>query len=364
MDIQGIDHIEFCVGDAQQSAFYLCTAFGFRTEGLGGPETGLAGQRSLLLRHGDIRLVLTSALEPDHPAARYVAAHGDGVSCVALGTADARAAFDLAVARGAEPLAAPREYRLGRERVVTAEVGGFGDVRHRFVQRSDPAGEFLPGAMSTLATDPEPRPELLRVVDHVAVCLPAGTLPATVAYYEQVFGFRTVFEEHIEVGEQAMNSKVVQSDSTGVTFTLIEPDTAFRPGQIDRFLTAHRGAGVQHLAFLTADIIGAVTAFEDRGARFLHTPASYYAGLRARFGDPGLGLEQLRDTHVLVDRDHWGEVFQVFSRSVHARETFFLELIDRHGAKTFGSGNIKALYQAVQTAESQSDLVTASAEEL
>ncbi|MGW4743133.1 4-hydroxyphenylpyruvate dioxygenase [Nocardia xishanensis] len=364
MDIQGIDHIEFCVGDAQQSAFYLCTAFGFRTAGLGGPETGLPGQRSLLLRHGDIRLVLTSALEPDHPAARYVAAHGDGVACIAFGTADTRAGFAQAVARGAEPLAAPREYRLGDETVVIAEVGGFGDVRHRFIQRSDPTGEFLPGAMSTLATDPEDRPELLRIVDHVAVCLPAGTLPPTVAYYERVFGFRTIFEEHLEVGEQAMNSKVVQSDSTGVTFTLIEPDTRFAPGQIDRFLAAHRGAGVQHLAFLTDNILGAVTTFEDRGARFLETPAGYYAGLTARFGDPGLGVEQLRDTNVLVDRDHWGEVFQIFSRSVHARDTFFLELIDRHGAKTFGSGNIKALYEAVQNAESQSNLVTASAEEL
>ncbi|MEU6582356.1 4-hydroxyphenylpyruvate dioxygenase [Nocardia sp. NPDC046763] len=363
MDIRAIDHVEFYVGDAHQSAFYLCTAFDFRTVGRGGPETGLAGQRSVLVRHGDIRLLLTCALDPNHPAAHYVAAHGDGVSCIAFETADAAAAFDEAVALGAQPLAAPCTYELDGDTVVVAEVGGFGDVRHRFVERTSRSGEFLPGAIQSVEPDPAVSERLLSVVDHIAVCLPAGTLDATVAYYTRVFDFRTIFEEHVEVGEQAMNSIVVQSPSTDVTFTLLEPDIRFAPGQIDRFLSAHRGAGVQHLAFLTDDILTAVKALEGYGARFLETPDSYYDDLPLRFDNPGLGIAGLRDANVLVDRDHWGEVFQIFSRSMHARETFFVELIDRHGAKTFGSGNIKALYEAVQATHAESDLVTASAEE-
>lgn len=368
MEIYGIDHVELYVGDARQSAFYLCTAFGFRLIGQGGPETGLVGQRSVLLSQGGIRLLLTSAVAADHQAAGYVLQHGDGVACIAMGTADARRVFAEAVANGATPLTAPVEYGIGVDRVVTAEIGGFGDVRHRFVQRAAGGSEFLPGAIVGVGAESDPGEDLLSVVDHIAVCVPNGLLRPIVAHYERVFGFRQIFEEYVEVGAQAMDSTVVQSVSEAVTLTLIEPDTTRPAGQIDRFLAAHGGAGVQHLAFRTDDIVDTVRTFESRGARFLRTVDSYYDSLRSRLGEVDLDVTDLRATNVLVDRDHWGQVFQIFTRSVHVRDTYFLELVDRHGAKTFGSGNIKALYEAVQAAEAAtppdplpSDLVGAGA---
>jgi 4-hydroxymandelate synthase len=348
MQLDDIDHVEFYVGDAQQHAFYLCTAFGFRLIGQAGPETGLTDQRSLLLRQGRIRLVLTSGLTADNPATRYVSRHGDGVARIAFGTPDAAAAYTAAVAAGGTAIDGPRTYGAGAETVVLAEVGGFGDVTHRFVQRSRAGHEFLPGVMALLGPDPELGDDLLDVVDHIAVCLPAGSLDPTVRFYEEVFGFAQIFAEHIEVGEQAMHSKVVQSPSEHITFTLIEPDNTRRPGQIDDFLARHDGPGVQHLAFLSDDIIGAVRTFSGRGVHFLQTPDSYYDGLESRLGRTDLGTQVLRETNVLVDRDHWGEVFQIFTQSMHVRRTYFMEVIDRHGAKTFGSGNIKALYQAVE----------------
>ncbi|GAA3006379.1 4-hydroxyphenylpyruvate dioxygenase [Actinokineospora diospyrosa] len=347
MDIQDIDHVELYVGDVQQSAFYLCTALGFRVAGQGGPETSLPDDRSLLLRHGRIQLLLTSGLNPRSAAAQYVARHGDGVSSLAFTVADAKAAFAEAVGRGATAVAEPVTHTDGDTSVTIAEVIGFGDVRHRFIERRGERDEFLPGVIGMLTHDVEEGDSLLDIVDHIAVCLPAGTLAPTVQFYKDVFDFEQIFEEYIEIGDQAMDSKVVQSKSTKVTFTLIEPDSTRRPGQIDDFLARHDGAGVQHLAFLTDDIVGSVETFAARGVQFLSTPASYYDALQERLGRVDLGVEALRRTNVLVDRDHWGEVFQIFTRSIHARGTYFLEVIDRHGAKTFGSGNIRALYEAV-----------------
>ncbi|PCG86706.1 4-hydroxyphenylpyruvate dioxygenase [Streptomyces sp. WZ.A104] len=347
MQIGAVDHVEFYVGDAQQSAFFLCTAFGFRVCGQAGPETGQADRRSLLLRQGGIDVVLTSALSEKHPAAAYVAQHGDGVANIAFEVTDAAKAFALAIERGATAVEEPETHSKDGTEVVTASVLGFGDVAHRFVQRSGDREQFLPGVMDIFAEDPDRSEELLSTVDHAAICLPAGLLRPTVAFYEKVFGFNQIFEEFIEVGEQAMDSKVVQSPSGKVTFTLIEPVTDRKPGQIDGFLARHNGAGVQHLALLADDIVKAVPALEARGVKFLETPDTYYDELEARLGRPELKIEDLRRTNVLVDQDHWGQVFQIFTQSLHVRKTFFWEVIDRHGARTFGSGNIKALYEAV-----------------
>ncbi|MFI6468426.1 4-hydroxyphenylpyruvate dioxygenase [Streptomyces sp. NPDC050528] len=347
MNIGAVDHVEFYVGDAQQSAFYLCTAFGFRVRGLAGPETGQADHRSLLLRQGGIEVVLTSALNSSHPAAHYVMQHGDGVANIAFETEDAVKAFELAVERGATPVEPPTVHSKDGTEVITASVLGFGDVAHRFVQRSGDREQFLPGVMDMIAADPEAGEELLRTVDHAAICLPAGQLHSTVAFYEKVFGFSQIFEEFIEVGAQAMDSKVVQSPSGKVTFTLIEPVTDRQPGQIDTFLARHGGAGVQHLALLCDDIVDTVQTLEKRGVTFLQTPGSYYDRLQERFERPDVRVEDLRRTNVLIDQDHWGQLFQIFTQSQHVRKTFFWEVIDRHGARTFGSGNIKALYEAV-----------------
>lgn len=229
MDFLGVDHVEFYVGDARQAAFVLCSGYGFRLYGEGGPETGLPGQRSLLLGQGDCRVLLTSALVPEHPAAAYVARHGDGVAVIAFGTRDAAAAHDATVAGGATAVEAPRTYACEGASVVTATVSGFGDVVHRLVERHGSDREFLPGAIEMLDVAPPASPDLLRSIDHAAVCVPDGQLDATTQYYRKAFGFEVIFEEYIEVGKQGMFSQVVQSPGGGVTLTLIQPDLSRSP---------------------------------------------------------------------------------------------------------------------------------------
>ena len=345
MDILGIDHVEFYVGDARQAAFFLCTAFGFHIAGHGGPETELPRQRSLLLAHGDSRVLLTSALGTGHhPADGYVSRHGDGVGVIAFDTGDAVGAYEQALAAGAESIEAPRTYTSGEDTVTTATVGGFGDVVHRFVERHGTA--FWPGAIEAQAAPANTGPEIVRAIDHAAFCVPAGELEQVVEYYQRVFGFKLIFEEYVEVGAQGMYSQVVQSPSGGATFTIIQPDMSRQSGQIDDFLAWHGGAGVQHLALSTDDIVSAVRTFSGNGAGFAETPGAYYEVLGERIGDIDLPVDRLRPLGILVDRDHWGQMFQIFAKSMHIRRTFFWELIERHGAKTFGTSNIPALYAA------------------
>lgn len=353
MNIRQVDHIELYVGDAQQMTFYLCTAFDFEVLGQGGQ----ANQHSVLVGHGDIRLLLTSGLRANQPAASFVQRHGDGVAVIGLRTDDAEKAFTEVVERGARPITPPRVWRQhnGAE-VVTATVSGFGDVNHRFVQRRE--GEaFLPGAIDELTSEPGDG-KLLQAVDHFAVCVPASELATTVEYYQLVFGFAQIFEERIEIGAQAMDSKVVQDPSGAVTLTIIAPDPARQPGQIDDFLSSHEGVGVQHIAFSTADIATAVTTFTERGVRFLNTPSRYYDGIRQRLGQVAVPMDQLRAGNILVDRDHWGEMFQIFTESVSVRHTLFFELIERRGALTFGTNNIKALYEAKERERTQITVAT------
>jgi 4-hydroxymandelate synthase len=351
MNIQGIDHVELYVGDAQQSAYYFSSAFGFEVGGQGGPETGLVGQRSLLMCQGGVRMVLTSGLYAEHPATEYVQRHGDGVAVVALQVEDVAQAFAELVARGAEALAEPTTYSDGDSTVVVAEVAGFGDVVHRLVQRTGPAvgtvyESFLPGAIQPAEREPVPEEPMLRLIDHLAICVPAGQLHKTSRFYQEVFGFEEIFTEYIEVAGQGMDSLVVQSPSRLVTLTLIEPDTSRRAGQIDDFLQWHAGAGVQHIALITDDIVNTVDRLSARGVRFLSTPASYYQSLEARVGPLDAPLSELSRLGILVDRDHWGQLLQIFTESTHVRRTLFIEVIERRGARTFGSGNIKALYEA------------------
>ncbi|MEV6978337.1 4-hydroxyphenylpyruvate dioxygenase [Kitasatospora sp. NPDC093806] len=326
MSVQSIAQVEYHCADAEATAEALRADYGFTTVP---PEpdqlatTESAGARTLLLVQGGIRFLLRSAADPAHPVARYVARHGDGVAALALACTDPRAALERAERHGARVLD-----RAG------GLVAGFGDTALRFVPQRAAAGADGEG--------------LLDALDHAAICVPAGELAPAVKFCEAALGLHRIFGEYIEVGEQAMDSSVVQSASGEVTFTLIEPDTSRRPGQIDTFLADHEGAGVQHLAFRTHDIATAVRTVRDRGVAFLSTPATYYDALAERLGRTAIPVETLRELDVLVDQDHGGQLFQIFARSTHPRRTFFLELIERQGAGTFGTANIKALYEAVE----------------
>jgi 4-hydroxymandelate synthase len=347
MKVLDLDHIEFYVADARAAARSLCTAYGFRGYGHGGPETGLAGQRSVLLGQGEIRLLLTSGLHEAHPASQFVARHGDGVAVIAIRTDRAAAAYAEVTGAGGTGICAPRAWENNQARVVTADVAGFADVRYRLVERGDGGTQFQPGAIEMEpGADAGSDHDLLRRIDHAAVCVPAGELDSTVRFHEKVFGLAVTFGEYIEVGDQGMNSKVVQSPSGGLTLTLIEPDVGRAPGQIDDFLAWHDGAGIQHVAYLTKDIVAAVRALAGRGAGFAVTPPGYYEMLGSRLGLTDIAVEELRPLGILVDRDHWGQMFQIFLKSTHIRRTYFTELIDRHGARTFGTSNIPALYAA------------------
>jgi len=346
MNVEDIDHLEFYVEDVGQAAQQLCDGFGFVICGEGGPRTGLADAHSLLLRQRGIAIVVTSALSDSHPAADYVRQHGDGLAVIAVRVADVLGAFAQAAARGGQTVVRPTFLGSGRGQVVLASVLGFGDVTHRLVQRETMSGPFLPGVIDEV-TDSVPD-GLLDTVDHIAVCVPPGELIPTVHRYQTVFGFSETFEERILVGAQAMDSKVVQNPLGTVTLTLLEPDTTRDPGQIDEFIASHGGAGVQHVAFRTGDITAAVAEISARGVPFLSTPPSYYDVLTDRLGELDVPVSALRELSVLADRDRWGVMLQIFTRSRHPRRTLFYELIERRGARSFGSNNIKALYEAVE----------------
>ena len=346
MDIRTIDHLEIYAEDAEEAAGRFRDGYGFAVHGRGGPETGLADRRSVLLRQHAITLLITQPLDQGHRAYRYLGRHGEGVAVIGMAVDDAGAAFAEAVERGAVPIAPPQAHGPAGERVVFSSVRGFGDVEHRFTSRENPSGVFAPGV---IAEAPAPTSGgLLRAVDHLAFCVPPGELDATIERYGQVFGLEQTFEERIIVGAQAMKSKVVQSRSRGVTFTIIEPDTSRSPGQIDAFIGDHDGAGVQHVAFGTEDIVGGVRDCAERGVRFLSTPAEYYAALPRLLGDVGVPVDRLRELDILADRDYAGVMMQIFTASIHPRHTLFYELIERRGARTFGNNNIKALYEAVE----------------
>ncbi|MBE1576301.1 4-hydroxyphenylpyruvate dioxygenase [Amycolatopsis roodepoortensis] len=341
-----VDHVKIYTSDAGATADWLAGGFGlapYAESYTGDPD----GTRLIAVGRSDIRLILAEPRSEDQAGSFYLARHGDGVGDIALGVPDAAAAFDDAVARGARPVAGVAE----TDGVVTATIGGFGDLTHTFVQRPSTVDvRTLPGFRAV--EDPSAADVDLGLVDHFAVCVPPGQLEPTVAYYERVLDFRTVFTEKISVGAQAMNSKVVESLSGAVTFTVIEPDVSRAPGQIDRFLRDHGGAGVQHIAFTATDIVRAVDAINGNGIGFLSTPESYYRRLADRLSPVGHTVDELRRLSILVDEDHDGQLFQIFAKSVHPRNTFFVEIIERLGAQTFGSGNIQALYEAVADQES------------
>ncbi|MGP9020767.1 4-hydroxyphenylpyruvate dioxygenase [Streptomyces sp. BR1] len=343
-----LDHVGFAVGDLAEATEFFVNNYGLGVYAQSTPsaEADASVRANALGRHA-IRFVLTDSRGTDHPASAYVERHGDGVSDIALSVADAAAAFAEAVRRGARPVAEPQE----RDGVVTASITAFGDVTHTFVQRPEGMNPAVLPGLSPLDKGGETTGAAaagLHTVDHFAVCLEPGQLVPTVEFYERVLDFAMVFTERIVVGGQAMDSKVVQSRSGAVTLTLIEPDTSREPGQIDKFIKEHGGAGVQHIAFATDDIVRDVDLLGAEGLAFLKTPSAYYDQVPDRLDLLRHSVDQLRALNILVDEDQDGQLLQIFTKSVHPRGTLFFELIERLGARTFGSGNIKALYSAVE----------------
>jgi 4-hydroxyphenylpyruvate dioxygenase len=346
--INGTDYVEFLVGNAKQAAHFYRTAFGFQLVAYRGPETGERDTCSYVVQQDKIRFVLTSAFDPDHWVSQHVRLHGDGVKDIALWVDDAREAFRLAVERGARPWREPRVSEDAHGRVITAGFCTYGDTIHTLVERSDYTGPFLPGFEPRLS-DMTTAPVGLKYVDHCVGNVELGRMNEWVRFYEEVISFD---DKDISTEYSSLMSKVVASGNDRIKFPINEPAAGKKKSQIDEYLDFYHGAGVQHIAMLTDDIIATVSALRSRGIEFLRVPMTYYDTLLARVGTIDEDLEPLKDLGILVDRDDEGYLLQIFTRPVQDRPTVFYEIIQRKGARSFGKGNFKALFEAIEREQS------------
>jgi len=348
--INGTDFVEFYVGNAKQAAHYYQSAFGFQLVGYRGPENGVRDRASYLLVQNKIRLVLTTPVGPDHPIARHIQLHGDGVRDIALWVDDAREAFALATARGAIAAAEPAVLHDGHGEVVIAAIRTYGDTIHSLVERRNYGGVFMPG-FQPVTPHYQPAPTGLLHVDHCVGNVELGRMNTWVKFYEDVMGFRNLIsfdDTDISTEYSSLMSKVVASGNDRIKFPINEPAQGRKKSQIDEYLEFYRGPGVQHLALATNDIIDTVTALRDRGVEFLRVPATYYETVLERVGQIDENLAPLRELGILIDRDDEGYLLQIFSKPVQDRPTLFYEIIQRKGAKSFGKGNFKALFEAIE----------------
>lgn len=331
MAAQDIEYVEIYAADARSAVEYFVSSFGFTRIA----ESSGAGTRSTLLRQGSAQLVVTAGRGTED----FLEAHGDGVADIAFACDDADQARDMALAADATQLMA----RPGRH-----VVSGFFGARHTLVTRSARIRVPVDRVWSRVRGTPERPQGHIRLLDHVAVCVDSGALADCADFYASGFGIPRYSGEYVELGEQGLDSIVVRSPSGGITFTILEQDPMKKPGQIQGFLSRNEGPGVQHLAFLVDDIVSAVHEYGDCGIDFLRTPGLYYEMLAGRLPDIREEIADLRSANVLADRDEWGYLLQIFTRSPYQRNTMFYELVQRRGARGFGGENIKALYEAVE----------------
>ena len=348
--INGTDFVEFFVGNAKQAAQYYQSAFGYQLVAYRGPETGTRDRASYLLQQHKVRLVLTSALAPDHPIADHVTRHGDGVRDIALWVDDAREAFAAAVERGARAAAEPVVLKDDDGEVVIAGIHTYGDTIHSLVERRNYRGLFLPG-FRPITSRFSPPPVGLLHVDHCVGNVELGRMNTWVKFYEDVMGFRNLIsfdDKDISTEYSSLMSKVVTSGNERIKFPINEPAKGRKKSQIDEYLEFYRGPGVQHLAIATDDIVETVTSLRDRGVEFLRVPTTYYGDLQARVGRIDEPIDTLSELGILVDRDPDGYLLQIFTKPVQDRPTLFYEIIQRKGARSFGKGNFKALFEAIE----------------
>lgn len=350
LPLKGTDYVELYVANAKQASFYYEMAFGFKTVAYAGPETGLKNKVSYVLQQGKIRIVLTSDLKGDTEISEHVKRHGDGVKVLALWVDDARRSFEETVKRGAEPVHEPRVMKDDNGEVVTASIRTYGDTVHTFVERTAYAGIFLPGyepyESKTFKGDAG-----LQYIDHCVGNVELGEMNHWVKFYEDVLGFRlliTFDDEDISTEYSALMSKVVSNGNGYVKFPINEPADGKRKSQIEEYIEFYNGSGVQHLAVATNDIVETVSRLRANGVEFLEVPDTYYEDLTERVGVIREDLKEIRDLNILVDRDEEGYLLQIFTKPVTDRPTMFFEIIQRRGATSFGKGNFKALFEAIE----------------
>jgi 4-hydroxyphenylpyruvate dioxygenase len=349
MPLNGIHHVELHVGNALQAAYYYARAFGFRRTAYRGLETGTRDQVSHVLQQGRIRLVLTGALHSESPIAAHHHRHGDGVKVIALSVPSADNAYREATTRGATGVAEPHEVADERGTVRLATIETYGDTLHTFVERGEYDGPFLPGFEAV--EDGTEDSGMLLAIDHVVGNVELGSMETWVKFYEDVFGMTEMIhfsDEDISTEYSALMSKVVSDGKGLVKFPINEPAEGKRKSQIDEYLEFYEGPGAQHIAVATRDIVGTVAELRRRGVEFLTIPPAYYEDVPVRVPDVVEQLADLREQGILVDRDDEGYLLQIFTKPVGDRPTMFFEVIERHGARGFGDGNFKALFEAIE----------------
>ena len=345
--LKGFAYIELYVGNARQAAHFYRTALGFKPVAHSGLETGVRDRASIVVQQHDIKLILTSALTPESPIAEHVKLHGDDVKDIAFRVADASRAFDVAVENGAKPIMPPTVITGPEGRITKATIGAFGDAVHSFIQQDDIDGSFFP-TFQTIENPPPTSPTGLISIDHVAVSVESEQLNELVDFYRRVLNLHHSFTEDIVTNYSSMNSKVVENKSGLIKFPIVEPCSGKHKSQIEEYLAFHHGPGAQHIALTSDDIVATVRALRANGNEFLATPSTYYDVLADRVGEIDEDIDELRELNILVDRDEWGYLMQIFTKPLLNRPTVFLEVIQRKRAKGFGSGNIKALFQAIE----------------
>ncbi len=350
LPINGTDYIEFYVGNAKQAAYFYKTAFGFQSLAYAGPETGVKDYASYVLQQGKIRLVLSTPLRSSHPMTEHIAKHGDGVKVLALWVDDATASYEETVRRGARSYMEPQTLKDEHGEVVLSGIYTYGETVHVFVERKNYHGAFLPGYEAWNPGYETPETGLL-YVDHCVGNVGWNRMNETVKWYEDVMGFSNILtfdDKQINTEYSALMSKVMSNGNGYVKFPINEPAEGKRKSQIEEYLEFYEGEGVQHIAVATNDIIKTVRDLKSRGIEFLDTPDAYYEDLFARVGKIDEDIEPLRELKILVDRDEEGYLLQIFTKPVEDRPTLFFEIIQRKGAKSFGAGNFKALFESIE----------------
>lgn len=350
LPINGTDYVEFYVGNAKQAAHYYKTAFGYQSLAYAGPETGLRDRASYVLQQGKVRLVLTSPLGPDGPIAEHVRKHGDGVKVLALWVDDATKSYHETTRRGGKSYLEPHQLQDDNGSVTISGIHTYGETVHLFVERKGYNGIFLPGYRAW-TSDYNPEPVGLQYVDHCVGNVGWGEMNRWVQFYEEVMGFKQLIsfdDSDISTEYSALMSKVMSSGNGYIKFPINEPAEGKKKSQIEEYLDFYGGAGVQHVAIATNDILHTVSALRQRGVEFLTVPSSYYNELKDRIGHIDEEIESLCALNILVDRDDEGYLLQIFTKPQQDRPTLFYEIIQRKGAKSFGKGNFKALFEAIE----------------
>jgi 4-hydroxyphenylpyruvate dioxygenase len=351
LPLQGTDYVEFYVGNAKQAAHYYMSAFGFQSIAYAGPETGMKDRVSYVVRQNKLTFVLTTALRPNHEIADHVYKHGDGVKVLALNVEDAADAWNQTTQRGARNYMDPQRLNDENGEIVLSGIHTYGDTVHLFVERKNYNGPFMPGFRAWTNPGYAPADTGLLYVDHCVGNVGWNQMNPWVKFYEEVMGFRNILtfdDEDISTEYSALMSKVMSNGNGYVKFPINEPAEGKKKSQVEEYLEFYNGEGVQHVALATNDIVKTVTELINRGVEFLKVPNTYYDDLLDRVGHIDEDLAPLKELGILVDRDNEGYLLQLFSKPVQDRPTLFFEIIQRKGAKSFGKGNFKALFEAIE----------------